>query len=74
MNIAIITSCGTSDMKKARELFKRALEGYEGQLGKAHRMTKDCAGNYKVFLREHPKEKGAAKELKKLEREYPDAS
>ncbi|GMI11143.1 hypothetical protein TrVE_jg9617 [Triparma verrucosa] len=71
MNVAIITSCFTEDVMKARDLFKQALKGYEEQLGKGHNMTKTCAGNYKVFLEEHPKVKGARAELKKIKKDYP---
>ena len=44
-NIAGVYSRGLKNYEKAEELYQRALEGYEAQLGKDHVHTKGCARN-----------------------------
>ena len=49
---------------KAEELYERALEGYEAQLGKDHVDTMRCAENYRNFLEASGNSAGLA-ELRK---------
>ncbi|GMH65791.1 hypothetical protein TrLO_g14505 [Triparma laevis f. longispina] len=49
-NIAIVYKC-LKNYGKAEELYERALEGYEGPLGKDNKKTKDCAFNFKHCLK-----------------------
>jgi hypothetical protein len=52
MNIGVLYGDGMKDYEKAEELYRKALEGHEAQLGKDHEDTKDCAKNLAVCLRE----------------------
>ena len=63
MNIASVRAL-IEDYGKAEELYQRALEGYEAQLGKDHEDTMRCAGNYLHFLKASWNSAGLA-ELKK---------
>ncbi|GMH76932.1 hypothetical protein TrLO_g9984 [Triparma laevis f. longispina] len=49
MNIAIVYQI-MKDFGEAEELYERALEGKEGQLGKDHESTIRCARNIKLCL------------------------
>ncbi|GMH71398.1 hypothetical protein TrLO_g3878 [Triparma laevis f. longispina] len=49
MNIAIIYD-NLKDYGKAEELYERALEGKEAQLGKDNESTINCARNLKTCL------------------------
>ena len=51
MNTAGAYCQGFNDIRKARELYQRALEGYEAQFGKDHRITMFCAKNLSILLR-----------------------
>ncbi|GMH83407.1 hypothetical protein TL16_g09587 [Triparma laevis f. inornata] len=51
MNIAIVYDY-MEDYVKAEELYERALEGKEAQLGKDHESTKECVNNCKNCLEE----------------------
>ena len=55
------------DYEKAEELYRRALEGYEAQLGKDHEHTKQCAKNLAACLAKD----GERKRLRKVLEEYP---
>ena len=50
MNIAIVYDDGLKAYGTAEELYKRALEGKEAQLGKDHESTKRSAENYRNCL------------------------
>ena len=49
INIAIVYH-DLKDYGKAEEMYQRALEGYEAQLGKDHKDTMRCAENFLIHL------------------------
>ena len=51
LNIAVIYKA-QKDYGKAEELYERALEGHEAQLGKDHKTTKLCVRNLRNYYRE----------------------
>ena len=67
MNIGIVYRDGMKDYRKAEELYRRALEGYEAQLGKDNENTKNCAKNLAGCLAKA----GERKRLRKVLEEYP---
>ena len=56
------------DFGKAEELYQRALEGYEAQLGKDNNRTMDCANNFKIVL----KRSRNVDRLAELKKAYPN--
>ena len=48
------------DFGKAEEMYQKALEGYEAQLGKEHIDTTRCAENYRDYLEESGNKEGMA--------------
>lgn len=67
MNIATVYHGGLKDYVKAGELYERALEGREAQLGKHQESTMACALNYKMSL----EESGNNEKLEELLIAYP---
>ena len=66
-NIAGVYSRGLKNYEKAEELYQRALEGYEAQLGRDHEDSKSCAKNLaKCFFLA-----GDRLKLKKIISKYP---
>jgi tetratricopeptide (TPR) repeat protein len=68
MNIGVVYLEGMKDYEKAEELYRRALEGNEAQLGKDHEDTKRCAKNLAICLHAA----GEKEKLRKVLEEYPD--
>ena len=64
---SIVYDAGMKDYEKAEELYRRALEGYEAQLGKDHEYTKDGAHNLALCL----EQAGEKEKLRKVLEEYP---
>ena len=67
MNIANVYNGGLKDYGKAEELYQRALEGYEAQLGKDHEDTKTCAMNLAICFAKA----GEKSKLRKIIDKYP---
>mmetsp|Transcript_5431 Transcript_5431/g.9829 ORF Transcript_5431/g.9829 Transcript_5431/m.9829 type:complete len:94 (+) Transcript_5431:2-283(+) len=67
MKIAIVYKNRLKDYGKAEELYQRALEGYEAQLGKDHKDTKECARNLAIYFADA----GEKLKLRKIIDKYP---
>ena len=68
MNIANVHNVGSENYGKAEELYQRALEGYEAQLGNDHIETMRCAENYRDCL----KSSGNSAVLIELKKSHPN--